>query len=91
MAVQGRPFLHVVYMCMSTLATVYALQVKPVVLLMRCTYYCTHAVRVCVMEKVSVVGWGRTTEGQLGLGGIEETTITQPRSAMFLCICSAYT
>jgi E3 ubiquitin-protein ligase HERC4 len=32
------------------------------------------------MESVCVLGWGRTTEGQLGLGGIEETIVREPRS-----------
>ena len=33
---------------------------------------------------VVVVGWGQTSDGQLGLGGIEETTINEPRSVTLL-------
>ena len=36
-----------------------------------------------IEERVCVVGWGQTSQGQLGLGGIEETTITEPR--YYLC------
>lgn len=28
---------------------------------------------------MSVVGWGKTSQGQLGMGGIEESTVTEPR------------
>ena len=43
--------------------------------------FCLPVQSVCVgvMESGSVLGWGRTVEGQLGLGGIEETTISEPR------------
>ena len=35
--------------------------------------------------RVCVVGWGQTSQGQLGLGGIEETTIHEPRSDITVC------
>ena len=48
--------------------------------LMSVTSACILPTHVAVlMEGGCVLGWGRTTEGQLGLGGIEETTIKQPR------------
>lgn len=42
-------------------------------------YLCVVACSAVTMESACVLGWGRTTEGQLGLGGIEETSISEPR------------
>ena len=41
-----------------------------------------HLYTEAAMESANVLGWGRTTEGQLGLGGIEETTVSEPRSLL---------